>query len=268
MKFTAFNNDINTTNNKYTNSIDFMTTANVINETELYEQINDEEHDWIKGSNVLGNEEWQCYVEAEDPRNIITDNISYFNATYEYKMHALSNQSDYYDGYYAAFSNYCFESLGWRYNTVIQFQKIKKSIYYYTVHSNINNIIISLLELHKRTFANMYNELGLRDSGEGKRESLNEAEIQSSDQILLPLVDDMLQERKLACKLINEMFGLSVSVRLDSSWEDLEKEIEEEHELVEAEIEEKEQTEEDSSLEDYDESNTDEEQTDEEDSEE
>ena len=134
--------------------------------------------------------------------------------------------------------------------------------------SNTNNNIISLLELHKRTFANMYNELGLRDSGEGKRESLNEAEIQSSDQILLPLVDDMLQERKLACELINEMFGLSVSVSLDSSWKDLAEEIEEEHELVEAEIEEKEQTDEDSSLEDSDESNTDEEQTYEEDSEE
>ena len=161
MKFTAFNNDIKTTNNKYTNSIDFMTTANVINETELYEQINDEEHDWIKGSNVLGNEEWQCYVEAEDPRNIITDNISYFNATYEYKMHALSNQSDYYDGYYAAFSNYCFESLGWRYNTVIQFQKIKKSIYYYTVHSNINNIIKEVKYPLIYNVNNMYDTLNI-----------------------------------------------------------------------------------------------------------
>ena len=38
-------------------------------------------------------------------------------------MHALTNQSDYFDGYYAAFSNYCFETLGWRYNTVVKFQK-------------------------------------------------------------------------------------------------------------------------------------------------
>lgn len=127
--------------------------------------------------------------------------------------------------------------------------------------SNTNSNIISLLEMHKRTFANMYNELGLRDSGEGKRESLNEAEIQSSDQILLPLIDDMLYERELACDLINKMFGLSVSVSLDSSWEDLKEEIEEEHELVEAEIEEKEQSDEEhkNTKEDIDESIEDEE---------
>jgi hypothetical protein len=39
-------------------------------------------------------------------------------------MHALTNQSDYFDGYYAAFCNYGFETIGWRYNTVVKFMKV------------------------------------------------------------------------------------------------------------------------------------------------
>ena len=84
--------------------------------------------DWISGINESDKTTddqniWHCYVEAEDPRNIKYDSISYFNPNNKYLMHALTNQSDYFDGYYAAFSNYCFETLGWRYNTVVKFQK-------------------------------------------------------------------------------------------------------------------------------------------------
>ena len=94
--------------------------------------------------------------------------------------------------------------------------------------TNINNNIIALLELHKRTFSNLWNEIGVRSNGEGKRESLASEEVTASDGILLPLIDDMLEERENALEKINKMFDTNISVKLDSSWEDIEEDINEE----------------------------------------
>ncbi|MBO6271773.1 hypothetical protein J6O48_03215 [bacterium] len=60
-------------------------------------------------------------------------------------MYALTNQSNYFDGYYAAFSNYCFETLGWRYNTIVKFIRISDlnnsyNIYDNNVYNYIKNI--------------------------------------------------------------------------------------------------------------------------------
>ena len=85
-----------------------------------------------------------------------------------------------------------------------------------------------MLELHKRTFSNLWNELGIRSNGEGKRESLASEEVTASDGILLPLIDDMLEERENALEKINKMFDTNISVKLDSSWEDIEEDINEE----------------------------------------
>ena len=52
-----------------------------------------------------------------------------------------------------------------------------------------------------------------------KRESLNSAETTADDDMLLPLIDDMLENRQKYFDKVNEMFGTSISVRLASSWE-------------------------------------------------
>ena len=146
MLFKTHRDTIVTTNKNHTDSIDFMTVAdNPISYVEHYDQTHDDEHDWVceindadktNGSTNL----WHCYVEAEDPRNISYDTISYFNPNAKYLMHALSNQSDYFNGYYAAFCNYGFESLGWRYNTIVQFQKTTEFAHSYVIYDNIYDV--------------------------------------------------------------------------------------------------------------------------------
>ena len=69
-----------------------------------------------------------------------------------------------------------------------------------------------------------------------KRESLNSTESQLNNDALLPLIDDMLNCRRIAAEKINEKYGLNIEVSYSSSWEDNEKEIE-------LELEEKEQAE-------------------------
>lgn len=142
--FNVQNNNFNpdnakfaTTNKDYTDSIDFIPHKQIIN-VDQYIQEDDIENDWIKGRSayVKPNSSWISYVETEDPRNIKYENISYFNAFEKFEMHALSNQSDYFDGYYAAFSNYGFESIGWRYNTIVKFIETSKLKNTYTLYDN------------------------------------------------------------------------------------------------------------------------------------
>ena len=59
-----------------------------------------------------------------------------------------------------------------------------------------------------------------------KREYLSAEEIAANTDILLPLVDDMLHNRETACERINAMFGTSISVHKNSSWENKARESE------------------------------------------
>ena len=51
-----------------------------------------------------------------------------------------------------------------------------------------------------------------------KRERLNQNEVDLNTSILIPLADDMLEERQKAVKMINEKYGLNISVELSSVW--------------------------------------------------
>ena len=53
-----------------------------------------------------------------------------------------------------------------------------------------------------------------------KREALNSAESSINDDILFPLVDEMLRNRKEGAEKINAMYGTDISVDLASSWKD------------------------------------------------
>ena len=113
-----------TTNRNYLNSIQFLPHQD-IEYVDIYDQTTDNEHEWLKNlSTDADNEYWRHYVEVEDPENIKLDTISYFNKDTKYNMYALTNQSDYFDTYYVAFCNYCFETLGWRYNNIVKFINI------------------------------------------------------------------------------------------------------------------------------------------------
>lgn len=87
-----------------------------------------------------------------------------------------------------------------------------------------SNTIIQLIELQQYLKASWYNELGLNVNFNMKREYMSEEEIAVNTDILLPLVDDMLACRQRAVDLINEIFGLNVTVRKNSAWANKERE--------------------------------------------
>ena len=83
-----------------------------------------------------------------------------------------------------------------------------------------------LIEYQQYLKASWFNEIGLNANYNMKREKLSTTESQMNNDALLPLVEDMLEQRRLACEKINEMFGTDISVEFASSWEKLLKEFE------------------------------------------
>ena len=55
------------------------------------------------------------------------------------------------------------------------------------------------------------------------------------ESVLLPLIDDMLAERKHDMEKVNKMFGLNITVELSSSWKKIREEIKNELEKQELE---------------------------------
>lgn len=98
--------------------------------------------------------------------------------------------------------------------------------------SGSSNYLTNLIEFMQYTKASWFNELGLNANYNMKRESINSGESQLNNDALLPLVDDMLNARRLAADKVNAMFGLSLSVSLASSWEDNQEEIDSEQKAI------------------------------------
>ena len=86
-------------------------------------------------------------------------------------------------------------------------------------------IITDLIELEQYTKASLYNELGLNANYNMKRESINSGESVLNDDMLLPLVDDMLRCRQECFDEVNKKYGTDIKVALFSAWEDNKKEI-------------------------------------------
>lgn len=101
------------------------------------------------------------------------------------------------------------------------FEGIKTADY----SSRSSNMIKDLIELHNYVKSSWYLDLGLSANWNAKRESINEAEASMNDDTLLPLIDQMLEQRKMGCDRINAMYGTSISVDLESSWKKIRKEI-------------------------------------------
>ena len=100
-----------------------------------------------------------------------------------------------------------------------------------------SNYLTNLIEYMQYTKASWFNELGLNANYNMKRESINSDESQLNDDALLPLVDDMLNCRRLAAEKVNAMFGTSISVDFASSWQDNQQEIDAEQAAITDETE-------------------------------
>ena len=78
--------------------------------------------------------------------------------------------------------------------------------------------MIQFIELQQYLKGSMYNELGINANFNMKREALSGQEVALNDDALMPLIDDMLKQRRAMCDEMNEMFGLNVSVDYGSTW--------------------------------------------------
>lgn len=81
------------------------------------------------------------------------------------------------------------------------------------------NAVMQLIELQQYLKASWYNEIGLNSNFNMKRQYVSSEEINSTADIMLPLIDDMFNMRKLAVEAINSEFGTSITVEKDSAWE-------------------------------------------------
>lgn len=82
-----------------------------------------------------------------------------------------------------------------------------------------SNTVIQLIELQQYLKASWYNEIGLNSNFNMKRQYMSADEINSSADIMLPLIDNMFFSRQQAVEAINKEFGTSISVEKDSAWE-------------------------------------------------
>ena len=86
--------------------------------------------------------------------------------------------------------------------------------------------LTALIEHEQYLKGSWYNRLGLNALFNMKREAINGSEAGLNDDALLPIIDDMYNQRVLGVRFVNEMFGTSISVRKASSWANIEKQDE------------------------------------------
>lgn len=87
--------------------------------------------------------------------------------------------------------------------------------------SGSGNIFPGLIEFHQYLKGEWYTDIGINALFNMKREQLNDNEVELNKNSLLPLVDDMLNTRKIALEKVNAMFDTSISVDFASSWDDV-----------------------------------------------
>lgn len=76
-----------------------------------------------------------------------------------------------------------------------------------------------LIEYQQYLKASLFNEIGLNANYNMKRESLNSAESQLNIDGLIPLVNDMLEQRKIGIEKVNNLFGTNITVEFTDLWE-------------------------------------------------
>ena len=93
-----------------------------------------------------------------------------------------------------------------------------------------------LIEYQQYLKASWFNEIGLNANYNMKREKLSTTESQMNNDALLPLVEDMLENRRKCLEEVNAMFGTDISVEFASSWEKLIEEMEAESNQLDSEV--------------------------------
>lgn len=80
------------------------------------------------------------------------------------------------------------------------------------------NAISQLIELEQYLRSIWFNEIGLNSNYNMKRESINSNESQLNDDMLIPLIDDMLICRKEMVEALNSKYNLNITVTWSDVW--------------------------------------------------
>lgn len=89
------------------------------------------------------------------------------------------------------------------------------------LNNNNHQAINALIMLHQYYKSSLYQELGLNSLlNSTKREAISESEENANNDVLVPLVHNLLSCRKDFCDRVNTLFGLDISVELNSAWKD------------------------------------------------
>ena len=101
----------------------------------------------------------------------------------------------------------------------------------------VADCLVPLIEYNQYTKASFLNDIGLNANYNMKREAINSNESQLNDDMLKPLIDNMLQMRQEAVEEINKMYGLNITVDFNSAWKSNEDTEDAEVSRLEAEVE-------------------------------
>lgn len=94
--------------------------------------------------------------------------------------------------------------------------------------------IMDLIEYEQYLKASMYNEIGLDANYNMKRETLNKSETEMDNNSMLPLMHDMLNNRKEYIEKVNMRFSTSIEVDFASAWKLFDEEMKRADENVES----------------------------------
>lgn len=86
-------------------------------------------------------------------------------------------------------------------------------------NSKSDKTLTEIYEIIKDIKGDLYNEIGLASYNTAKKERVSNAELELNSDNLYPLIDDMLENRRVAVDKINDMFGTNIEVELNSSWD-------------------------------------------------
>lgn len=84
-----------------------------------------------------------------------------------------------------------------------------------------SQIIPQFIQLSQFLSAKAFNDIGLNANFNMKKERLITSEIDVNEPALLPLIENMLDERQIAVDKINEMYGTDITVELNCVWKQL-----------------------------------------------
>lgn len=99
-----------------------------------------------------------------------------------------------------------------------------------------HNQLTNLIELRQYIMGTFFQSIGIEAPFNMKREAINEAEASLNQDVLIPKIDDMLKVRKEAIEKVNELFGTSITVELNSVWAQMRKQREKALSAQESEV--------------------------------